>query len=145
MIDVVFLMLIFFICASVGQMVESLLPVQMAAGSIESVAPVEVEKPLGEAWIKLRREGDQTRASLNDGPYQDFALLKQTMMQLAGVAPEIPVILDVRPDVPWGDLIYVYDTCRAAKFESVHIAAEAQDVMRRPTVNDAGERGASVP
>ena len=38
LIDVVFLLLIFFVCASTGQIRESLLPTELSGGSIESAA-----------------------------------------------------------------------------------------------------------
>ena len=37
MIDVVFLLLIFFVCASIGQIPESLLPTPLNSGSIDSI------------------------------------------------------------------------------------------------------------
>jgi len=127
MIDVVFLLLIFFVCASVGQIRESLLPTELSAGTIESDAVVERPKPLGEVWLHLRRTDDlRTVTELNGSEYRDFASLKANLIELAQLAPEIPVILDIEPDVPLGDLIRVYDTCRAAEFQSINFAAEAK-------------------
>ena len=39
MIDVVFLLLIFFVCASVGQTADSLLPTELAAGGVAAKLP----------------------------------------------------------------------------------------------------------
>lgn len=138
MIDVVFLMLIFFVCASVGQTIESLLPTELAAGSIESVEPMEVEKPLGEVWLRLRVEGAHTVVEVNERVYDDFGALEATLMDLAELAPEIPVILDIAAEVPMGDVIRVYDTCREADFVSIHFAAEPKEAPattdRKPPV-----------
>lgn len=127
MIDVVFLLLIFFICASVGQIRESLLPAELAAGSLPSDEILEQPKPLlGEVWVHLRRTADEkTIVELNGREFDDFAGLEGTLRSLAELAPEIPVILDIEPAVPLGDVIRVYDTCRAAEFESIHFATEA--------------------
>ncbi len=128
MIDVVFLLLIFFVCASVGQIRESLLPTELSPGSIESPELMEVEKPLGEVWLKLTRTDDErTLVELNDREYDDFGQLETTLKQLAELAPEIPIILDIAPAVPMRDMIRVYDTCRAADFETIQFAIERSE------------------
>jgi biopolymer transport protein ExbD len=103
MIDVVFLLLIFFVCASIGQIRESTLPTPLAAGSIEAVDPIESPQPLGDVWVRLARngEGDSavTTAEVNDLLYDDWDRLRGILRELASVAPEIPVILDIEHDV----------------------------------------------
>ena len=125
LIDVVFQLLIFFVCASVGQLRESLLPTELAAGALASDTLIEREKPLGEVWLRLRRgEAGQTIVEINDRVIDDRTGLKELLTSLAHEAPEIPVILDIAPDVPMSDLIDVYDTCRAVRFQSIHFAVD---------------------
>lgn len=131
MIDVVFLLLIFFVCASIGQKRESLLPTELGAGSVRSEEVVEQQNPLGEVWVHLRTpegtaEPGPTVVELNDREYTEFDRLQATLTKLAELAPEIPVILDIANDVPLGDVIRVYDTCRDAHFQSIHFAAEPE-------------------
>jgi biopolymer transport protein ExbD len=126
LIDVVFQLLIFFICASTGHMRELLLPTDFRAGAIAAAATPEVEKPLGEVWIKLKRTDDQTAAFLEGREFRDLGQLEQTLTALAAAATEIPVILDIAGDVPLGDVIRVYDACRSAHFRTVSFAADAQ-------------------
>ena len=128
MIDVVFLLLIFFISASANQIREFLLPTELATGSIESTETEPQEKPLGEVWLKLKRLDDQTIVELNDREYAQFDQLKQTLTELAALAPEIPVILDINEDVPLGEMIRTYDTCLAAGFQSINFATDASKV-----------------
>lgn len=128
MIDVVFLLLIFFISASANQIREFLLPTELATGSIESTETVPQEKPLGEVWLKLKYRDDQTIVELNDREYAQFDQLKQTLTELAELAPEIPVILDINEDVPLGEMIRTYDTCLAAGFQSINFATDASKV-----------------
>jgi len=129
MIDIVFLLLIFFVCASVGQIRESSLPTPLSAGSIETTEPVETPKPLGDVWVHLRRTGPgadaSTEAEVNNQVYEDRERLRSVLHELAGVAPEIPVILDIDPDVPVDDFVDIYDTCRGAGFEDIQFATEA--------------------
>lgn len=131
MIDVVFLLLIFFVCASIGQIPESLLPTPLNSGSIDSTEQADVPKPLLEVWVKLRRidapEESFTRAELDEELYEDWTELRATLRALAAMAPKIPVILDIGPAVPVGDLVDIYDTCRAAGFDSVKFAASPQN------------------
>jgi biopolymer transport protein ExbD len=125
MIDVVFLLLIFFVCASIGQIQESLLPTQMAAGALEADTIVEAEKPFGEVWLRLVRTPDlRTVVELNERRIEEFAELRQVLSELAADVPEIPVILDIDGGVPWGDLVRVYDACLAANFETIQFAVE---------------------
>jgi biopolymer transport protein ExbD len=130
MIDVVFLLLIFFVCASVGQIRESSLPTPLAAGSIEAADPIETPKPLGEVWVRLARRGEGdgavTTAEVNNQLYEDWDRLRGTLRELASVAPEIPVILDIEPGVPVGDFVDIYDTCRSAGFDNIQFATASQ-------------------
>ena len=128
MIDVVFLLLIFFVCASVGQVRESLVPTDMSAGAVKSIEPAaEAEPLLKELWLRLRQTDAKQTIVEFDNPefgqtFTDFNELRGHLTQLAEVAPEIPIILDIEPNVPVGDMIRVYATCQAANFESIHFA-----------------------
>ncbi len=128
MIDVVFLLLIFFISASANQIKELLLPTELATGSIESTETTPQEKPLGEVWLKLKQRENHTIVELNDREYAEFDQLKQTLMELAALAPEIPVILDIAEDVPLGEMIRTYDTSLAAGFHSIHFATDVNKI-----------------
>lgn len=125
MIDVVFQLLIFFVCASVGQLAESHLPTPLAAGTVESAQAAASPPPLGRVLLKLTRLAGATQAEVNGRVVPDWAGLKTTLRDLAEAAPEIPVILDIQPAVPVGDLVDIYDTCRAAGFQSVQFATDA--------------------
>lgn len=124
MIDVIFQLLIFFLCASAGHLSELLLPTDFAAGAIESQQRIEREAPLGKVWVRLRHVEGRTIASVEGTDFTDFALLRNHLRAVAEIAAEVPVILDILPNVPLGDVIHAYDACRAAGFRSVHFAAE---------------------
>jgi biopolymer transport protein ExbD len=110
-------------------MVESHLPTELASGSVESAAPVIVERPFGEVWLRLRRKedaGDEatTVVELNDREYADEASLRTTLLALAETTSEIPVILDIEGAVPLGDVVRVYDACQSAQFRQVSFATK---------------------
>ena len=128
MIDIVFLLLIFFVCASVGQIRESLLATELSAGDVDSSENLEREQPLvGELWLRLRRVGaNRTVVEFNNAQFgrrfEDFRDLQDQLQQLAAVAPDMPVILDIAPLVPMEDMIHVYDICRGAQFQTIQFA-----------------------
>ncbi len=122
LIDIVFQLLIFFICASIGHVREWVLPVDFGAGSlVEATQPRD--KPLGEVWIRLTREEGQTIVTIEGTAYPDWAEVDRMLAALAETAADIPVILDIAGDVPMADVIRLDDLCRAAKFRSVSFAA----------------------
>ena len=125
LIDVVFQLLIFFICASTGHLRELLLPTDFAAGALGDQAAKPVERPLGEVWIRLSRESDETVMRLEGLEFRQLDELQATLVSLAKTADDIPVILDIGGDVPLGDAVGVYDASRAAGFRSISFAAEA--------------------
>ena len=127
MIDVVFQLLIFFVIASTGQVAESFLPTALpATGAVAApVEPVEREPWADEVWVKLYRDAGRTIADMNGTLYEDLSRLEQVLRTLSEISRDNPVILDIADDVPLGDLIRVYDTCRAAGFESIAFAADA--------------------
>ena len=128
MIDIVILLLIFLVCAAAGAISESLFSTPLAPGGVvESPRGGEKKAWVTELWLKLRRseQGDRTIVALNDRDYDDVALLEAQLKTLAEVAPESPVILDIQPEVPLGDMIRIWDACRGARFQSINFAADA--------------------
>ena len=76
-----------------------------------------------EIWVKLvSDDGGPVQLALNDRPLASFDELIQQLRALAEVTPDSPVILDISPDVTCGDYMRAYDSCVAAKFESIHFA-----------------------
>jgi biopolymer transport protein ExbD len=127
MIDVVFLLLIFFVCASVGQVAESLLPTELAAGGVAAVLPDPEPQQLDRLWMKLLVQDGRTVAELNGTIHPDLDALSDVLRGLreVGAAGDIPVVLDVATGVPFGDAIRVYDECLTAGFASISFATGA--------------------
>jgi len=136
MIDVVFLLLIFFVCTASFQRPESILPskLQLAGSSTEPV-PVELElADLERIVVRItgRRNPtgthpdqgspDLTRYAINDQPCPSRARLAELLRTLASIDAGLPVVLDIAAEVPLGSAIDVYDTCRLAGFEQIQFA-----------------------
>ena len=124
MIDVVFLLLIFFVCASIGQTKELLLSTPLAAGSLATENPPTVppEQRRDKVYLKLLRVGDQTVVDLDGRQMTEWATVRNLLVELARLDPNIPVIIDTADQVPLGDMIGLYDVCRSADFEKIDFA-----------------------
>ena len=89
MIDVVFLLLVFFVCASIGQEPESLLPADIGAGTsapeIELPEPDPDELPSQPVRIRLELEttSRELEIQLNERPVANAAELTRRLRQLA--------------------------------------------------------------
>jgi biopolymer transport protein ExbD len=137
MIDVVFLLLIFFVCASVGRIRESLMSIDLTRGEVESAQVVPPEPPPVEAadvWLRLYPSpaGDRTLVEMNRHEFADLGPLETALRELGELSPESPVVLDIDPDVPAGDVIRVDDACRAAGFQQINYAADPQRLKKQP-------------
>lgn len=128
MIDVVFLLLIFFICAATGAVQESLLATDLApTGGVASESPVKSVDPVQiETWLKLARgtEGDSFIVTFNDTEFTDLDRLEATLQAMASIDASNPVILDIAADITLGEMVDIYDRCRRAGLESVNFAAD---------------------
>ena len=139
LIDVVFLLLIFFVCASTGQIRESLLPTELSGGSIESAVAAPRERPLGEAWVRVMAPGQagtgiriEVEGRTFSGPDRHREL-SRFLRTLAATARELPVILDIEPDVPLGEALAAYDAARTADFDAIHFAVDPAGSTDPPT------------
>ncbi|MFV0445804.1 MAG: ExbD/TolR family protein [Planctomycetaceae bacterium] len=134
MIDIVFLLLIFFVCAAVGVVQEQVLATDLAAtGGVESV----IETPEREPWeleIRLTLARDPasgiTSVDMNGTRYADFGQLERQLQALAQIDASNPVILDVSPGVEWGAVIDLYDRCRRVGLATVNFAIDAAALQR---------------
>lgn len=127
MIDLVFLLLTFWICASVGRVSEQVLATELTGAAVGAAAAAdEPPPPLGELWVRLDRVGGQTVATVNEAT-RTLDEVERTLRGLAAAdaAGALPVILDVGGAVPAGDVVRMYDAARAAGFEQVSFAADA--------------------
>ncbi len=129
MIDVVFLLLVFFICASVGSTADKLLPAELNGNSTTSIEPVAPAEP--EEWehppVQIRIEplaaGDNPiSVFLDDEPLTGIESLSQRLTRLGAADAATRIILNVNDDVKVQQFILIYDLCQKLKFENVSFA-----------------------
>ncbi len=133
MIDIVFLLLIFFVCNAAGQIREWLIPTDLpTSGAVAAVAePVVLEESWSvEVWLKLTRDAAarKTLIEMNGSLFDDPDQLVEKLNQLAEIGPESPVILDIADDVPLEDWLRIYDACQSAGLKSVNLAVNPSTI-----------------
>lgn len=130
MIDVVFLLLIFFVWTSSFQKIEYLLPtnVQVSLGTTENANPPEVipeELDFDQIVLSLSQTPDKKILwKFNEEPIPSLEALQRRLQMVASVKNDMLVILAPDREVPLGDAITVYDLSRSAGFQKVHFAAK---------------------
>ena len=125
MIDVVFLLLIFFVWTAGTQIVEYILPGDMSAqlGNLES----DITEPLPEqdfdnVVIRLRYDGDLPDWTINDEQMKTADDVGATLRSLAAINISAPIVVHPDANVPMGYVIEVYDIARLAGFAQVSFA-----------------------
>jgi biopolymer transport protein ExbD len=131
MIDVVFQLMIFFICTASFQLSEELLPSNLAVASGTSTpSPIEIEPELERILVRANFADGSTHWVVNERPCDGLQEIRQVLRAVAEIDRSLPVILDVAGEVPLGDMIDVYDLCRLEGFEKIQFAAKREETRR---------------
>ncbi|MBN2292734.1 MAG: biopolymer transporter ExbD [Pirellulales bacterium] len=125
MIDVIFLLLIFFVCTASFQMLEEVLPTKLSLpGSVSAQTPPEQEfEDLDEMVVEVFWREEQPAWRINGRDYTRLRDVGAVMASVAKVKIDLPVILDVESKVPLEHVIDVYDLCRSVGLEKIQFAA----------------------
>ena len=127
MIDVVFLLLVFFVWTASFQVMEHILPSSVSA--VTGTSPVDPEEPVPEiedfddVVVRVVNQNGRIAWRLNDQPVADLPELKRQLEVITSIKRDAPVILHPDPNVSLGDVIDVYDLSRLVGFEKVQFAA----------------------
>lgn len=125
MIDVIFLLLTFFICTTSFRAAEEALPTNLLAagtGRVELPPDPELEE-LEEVVVRVLWEEQRPRWEINEQKLGALSDVRVVLAPLAQVQRNLPVVLRVAGEVPLGALIDVYDLCRQLGFERIQFAA----------------------
>ena len=129
MIDVVFLLLVFFVWTASFQIIEHVLPSKMSAqlGSDEAV-DVEFPPPddFDEVVIRIGWNGQTPTWQINSQPVDSLANVEQQLKVISSIEVGVPVILHPEPVVPLGHVIEAYDVAKVAGFNQVSFAVNPQ-------------------
>lgn len=126
MIDVVFLLLVFFVWTASFQEIEYVLPAELtpsAGTTSEPVNPAPEQQDFDPVVIIVQMRNGQPSWLVNDAPASSIERVRQTLATVAQLQQEIPVIVDPHEDVPLGHVIDVYDAARLVGCSKVQFAA----------------------
>ncbi len=130
MIDVVFLLLIFFLWSVGSYVTEYVLPSQVraatGAGEQATLDEPPPEADFDEIVIRIIWTGQAPAWTVNEAPVESLAQLRAHLANIARIKRDAPVILDADPQVPLGHVIDVYDAARLEEFEKVQFAASEE-------------------
>ena len=123
MIDVIFLLLIFFVCTANFKPLESVLPTNM---SLTGSSAVEVVLPKPEnldvARIVLTWDG-QPAWTVEGNRCGSLRDVRSLLNRLREAKPDLPVIIDSEKNVPMEHVIDVYDAARWTGLSRIQFAA----------------------
>src|SRR3954471_23619417 len=91
LIDIVFQLLIFFVCASTGHLRELLLPTDLTGGGTQTEVPQKIDAPLSQVWSKLRLEEDVPITEIEGTPYRPEDNVREVLFALAEAAKDVPL------------------------------------------------------
>ncbi|KAA1260752.1 Biopolymer transport protein ExbD/TolR [Rubripirellula obstinata] len=124
MIDVVFLLLVFFVWTSSFELPEYDLPGAIATppgGSIDSSAqPAET---FDEIIIRISNRDSMTSINMNGTVLADVDALTDRLAQVVAIGVQPPVIVDPDDNVTMDVAVSVYDAARSAGVDRVLFAA----------------------
>lgn len=134
LIDVVFLLLVFFVWTASFQSPERWLPgsvssarVTPEAGPLTAREPPPPEADFERVVVRLRWSDGEVLWLVNDQPFANLSLVQQQLVTIARIAPAVPVVLHPDKQVPLGIVIDAYDAARRCGFQRVHFAAQRRE------------------
>lgn len=124
MIDVVFLLLVFFVWTSSFELPEYDLPGAIATppgGSIDS--PAQQAETFDEIIIRISNRDSITSINMNGTVLADVNALTDRLAQVIAIGVQPPVIVDPDDNVTMDVAVSVYDAARSAGVDRVLFAA----------------------
>lgn len=125
MIDVIFNLLIFFVCTVSFQPPEEVLPTYLSTLGAGANVPRPAEiQDFEDVVVKVFARDDEIAWEINRQHYSTLAQVRDVLRTIAGVKNDLPVIIDAEGDIPLGSVIDLYDLCRLSGFQKIQFAAK---------------------
>lgn len=127
MIDVVFLLLVFFVWTSSFEIPEQDLPSSIAEvpdGTAEAIQDRPPVEPFDEVILRVFQQGGIVGVELNGQRLTNFEELTPRIRAILSLGVQPPIIVDPESDVTMDDVVRVYDAARLAGGDRVLFAVE---------------------
>ena len=125
MIDVVFLLLVFFVWTASFQVIEFVLPSEMSAQMGSDVQqPMDQPPPddFEDVVVRIGWDGQAANWQVNRQPVASLEAVGQQLRSIAEIGADSTVILHPDPITPLGVVIETYDTAKLSGFGEVSFA-----------------------
>ena len=124
MIDVVFLLLVFFVWTASFQTIEQILPSELSSqigNQSQALTPPPI-KDFEDIVITISFDGQSAAWTLNKQPINRINEIQKRLSAIANVNAAAPVILHPQPNVPLEFVIQSYDAAKLSGFTKVAFA-----------------------
>ena len=124
MIDVVFLLLVFFVWTASFQTIEQILPSELSSqigNQSQALTPPPI-KDFEDIVVTISFDGQNAAWTLNKQPINRIEDIQQRLAAIASVNAAAPVILHPQPNVPLEFVIQSYDAAKLSGFTNVAFA-----------------------
>ena len=123
MIDVIFLLLIFFVCTASFMPLENFLPMDT---TLPGDVPTEIVLPdpadIDVAVVQIFFD-QQPYWKIEGNHLQTLREVQGILQRIRDIKPNIPVIIDSADNVPMENVIDIYDICRRLGLVQIQFAA----------------------
>ncbi len=128
MIDVVFLLLIFFLWTASFQIVEYSLPSTVSApANVGSSAEKELEvEDFEQIVVRITGQPGDLTYAVNQRRTRELIEVREILGTLSTIKNDVPLIIDPDEIVPVGQVIDVYDIGRVLNFQEIQFAVEVK-------------------
>lgn len=129
MIDVVFLLLVFFVWTSSFELPEFDLPSAIAeppSGRAETTTDTPPVEPFDEIVLRLIRQNGQDQIQFNGQGVDGFDELRTQLSEIISLGVQPPVIVDPDDEITMNFAVQVYDVARSAGADRVLFAAQPE-------------------
>ncbi|MEI6524741.1 MAG: biopolymer transporter ExbD [Planctomycetota bacterium] len=129
MIDVVFLLLVFFLTTSSFQRLEKLLPSSVSArsdstlGESQDTPPSPPQEDIHDCVIKITRQGNQLEYQWNGLAVGSLQEIQDRLQGILKVRADVPIIVDPDDSILAGDALHVYDMVKRAGASALYMVA----------------------
>ncbi len=125
MIDVVFLLLIFFLWTSSFRMAEHRLPGDMRTLRQQGTEMTDrlPQEDFDQIVLRVYPANRPARWEVNGEAIATFGQLAERLDRIASIGVDVPVIVDPDDATRWADVLQVYDLARSVGWDEVQLAA----------------------
>ena len=126
MIDMVFLLMVYFVVTYGGAVAEQRLPsaVTAAPSGAAGTAANSLPRPeIAPVVVRVGWNGAAPEWKIDGQPIASLADVRETLFAVAAVKRDVPVVIHPDSPVPLGHVIDLYDQARLAGFEKVQFTA----------------------